>query len=76
MNDKASHRAAIELAKKMSMGKLVEEYEKTENKVLKEEVKGVILNRRSCPDCGEEMMKDEKVNEYYCPLGHYEIENL
>ena len=62
-----------EIAKEMPMSQLLVQYEKTADDRIKEEVSQIIQERRTCPDCGGEMLEDQKTQELYCPMGHNSI---
>jgi ribosomal protein S27AE len=62
-----------EMAEGMSLERLYEQYDKTNNPKVKQRVKEVIERRRKCPECGNDMMVDETEEVLYCPIGCFEI---
>jgi ribosomal protein L37AE/L43A len=60
------------MADRMSTDRLMQELEKTTRDDMKQLIEEEISKRTKCPECGNTLMKNERDNLMYCPVGHYE----
>jgi ribosomal protein S27AE len=60
------------MAERMSTTKLMEELEKTTRDDMEQVIEDEISKRTKCPQCGNTLMKNERDDVMYCPVGHYE----
>jgi len=59
-------------ARTMEMDRVIEELEKSEIPEVRERIQSVIDEERTCPECQNDMLWNEKDELLYCPLGHFE----
>jgi ribosomal protein L37AE/L43A len=53
----------------------MEELEKTTRDDMEQLIEEEIAKRTKCPECGNTLMKNERDDIMYCPVGHYERDN-
>lgn len=73
MEEKSKRELASSLAEKFSIEELVQQKEMTADSVMEEKIDEIITGRTTCPECTNNLMKDEKKKEYYCPACSFSV---
>lgn len=55
------------IAEELKVDELVEEREKTQSSEIRKTITEEIAKRTVCPECQNDLMKNEKDNNMYCP---------
>lgn len=67
MNNESKRQLASSLAEKFTIEELKAQKEMTQDSVMENKIDEVLSERYTCPECSNNLMKDEKKNELYCP---------
>lgn len=74
MSKKSREIIAEAIAEELSVEMLSQEKEKTRDTTTEQIISNELSERYQCPKCDNELMKDERNNELYCPTGHHSHE--
>lgn len=76
-SETAERYAVNAISDKLSVNRLIEEYNKEgSSDVIKEEIEKKVASRDTCPECDGSFMYDAKKDVFYCPMGCFDTDDL